>query len=49
MPHCPPPSPNSKRYAAELTAGTRRDRFGFTTGLVIDGPRAAAQPGASSL
>ena len=41
--------PHSKRYAAELPSGTRHDRFGFTTGLVIDGLRAAAQPGASSL
>jgi AcrR family transcriptional regulator len=29
--------PQTKRYAAELTAGTVRDRFGFTIGLMIDG------------
>jgi AcrR family transcriptional regulator len=28
---------HSKRYAAELTAGTGHDRFGFTVGLMIDG------------
>jgi len=29
--------PHSKRYAAELTAGTGHDRFDFTIGLMIDG------------
>jgi AcrR family transcriptional regulator len=29
--------PHSKRYAAELTAGTSHDRFDFTIGLMIDG------------
>ena len=29
--------PQSKRYAAELTAGTGHDRFDFTIGLMIDG------------
>ena len=29
--------PNSKHYAAELTAGTVHDRFDFTLGLMIDG------------
>jgi AcrR family transcriptional regulator len=29
--------PQSKRYAAELTAGTVHDRFDFTIGLMIDG------------
>jgi AcrR family transcriptional regulator len=29
--------PQSKRYAAELTAGTVQDRFDFTIGLMIDG------------
>ncbi|WP_330281521.1 TetR/AcrR family transcriptional regulator [Streptomyces sp. NBC_00588] len=29
--------PNSKRYAAELTAGTLHDRFDFTLGLMLDG------------
>ncbi|QKG19161.1 TetR/AcrR family transcriptional regulator [Actinomadura verrucosospora] len=29
--------PESKRYAAELTAGTGHDRFDFTLGLMIDG------------
>jgi AcrR family transcriptional regulator len=29
--------PHSKRYAAELTAGTGHDRFGFTIGLMLDG------------
>ncbi len=29
--------PQTKRYAAELTAGTGRDRFDFTIGLMIDG------------
>jgi AcrR family transcriptional regulator len=29
--------PQSKRYAAELTAGTGHDRFDFTIGLIIDG------------
>jgi AcrR family transcriptional regulator len=28
--------PHSKRYAAELTAGTGHDRFDFTIGLMID-------------
>jgi AcrR family transcriptional regulator len=27
----------TKRYAAELTAGTSQDRFNFTLGLIIDG------------
>ncbi|MQY27174.1 hypothetical protein NRB56_27560 [Nocardia sp. RB56] len=29
--------PNTKRYAAELTAGTPEDRFEFTLGLILDG------------
>ncbi|MGW3635304.1 TetR/AcrR family transcriptional regulator [Streptomyces sp. NPDC005122] len=29
--------PRTKRYAAELTAGTVHDRFDFTIGLMIDG------------
>jgi hypothetical protein len=29
--------PQTKRYAAELTAGTSYDRFDFTLGLMIDG------------
>jgi len=29
--------PHTKRYAAELTAGTGYDRFDFTIGLMIDG------------
>jgi hypothetical protein len=29
--------PHSKRYAAEITAGTGHDRFDFTIGLMIDG------------
>ena len=29
--------PQTKRYAAELTAGTGHDRFDFTVGLMIDG------------
>jgi AcrR family transcriptional regulator len=29
--------PRTKRYAAELTAGTGHDRFDFTIGLMIDG------------
>jgi AcrR family transcriptional regulator len=29
--------PQTKRYAAELTAGTGHDRFAFTVGLMIDG------------
>jgi hypothetical protein len=29
--------PQSKRYAAELTAGTGYDRFDFTIGLMIGG------------
>lgn len=29
--------PQTKRYAAELTAGTGHDRFDFTLGLMIDG------------
>jgi AcrR family transcriptional regulator len=29
--------PNTRRYAAELTAGTGHDRFDFTIGLMIDG------------
>jgi len=29
--------PNTKRYAAELTAGTSHDRFDFTIGLMIGG------------
>ncbi|MGD0699328.1 MAG: TetR/AcrR family transcriptional regulator [Trebonia sp.] len=29
--------PQAKRYAAELTAGTGHDRFGFTIGLMADG------------
>jgi hypothetical protein len=29
--------PQTKRYAAELTTGTVRDRFDFTIGLMIDG------------
>jgi AcrR family transcriptional regulator len=29
--------PQTKRYAAELTAGTSQDRFDFTIGLMLDG------------
>ena len=29
--------PHTRRYAAELTAGTGHDRFDFTIGLMIDG------------
>jgi AcrR family transcriptional regulator len=29
--------PQTKRYAAELTAGTSQDRFNFTLGVIIDG------------
>ena len=29
--------PHTKRYAAEVTAGTGHDRFDFTIGLMIDG------------
>ena len=29
--------PQTKRYAAELTAGTGHDRFDFTLGLMLDG------------
>ncbi|MFJ9543670.1 TetR/AcrR family transcriptional regulator [Streptomyces sp. NPDC101225] len=29
--------PHTKRYAAELTAGTTHDRFDFTLGLMVDG------------
>ncbi|SEP03195.1 TetR/AcrR family transcriptional regulator [Actinacidiphila rubida] len=29
--------PHTKRYAAELTAGTVHDRFDFTIGLMVDG------------
>jgi AcrR family transcriptional regulator len=29
--------PQTKRYAAELTAGTGHDRFDFTIGLMLDG------------
>jgi len=29
--------PRTKRYAAELTAGTGHDRFDFTIGLLLDG------------
>jgi AcrR family transcriptional regulator len=29
--------PNTKRHAAELTAGTAQDRFEFTLGLIMDG------------
>ncbi|MFE9611435.1 TetR/AcrR family transcriptional regulator [Streptomyces sp. NPDC006012] len=37
--------PHTKRHAAELTAGTVRDRFDFTIGLLIDGlPGARRQP-----
>jgi hypothetical protein len=31
--------PQTKRYAAEVTAGTVYDRFDFTVGLMIDGLR----------
>ncbi|MFD8384061.1 TetR/AcrR family transcriptional regulator [Streptomyces sp. NPDC059679] len=34
--------PQTKRYAAELTAGTVHDRFDFTIGLMIDGLGAAS-------
>jgi AcrR family transcriptional regulator len=34
--------PQTKRYAAELTAGTSHDRFDFTLGLMIDGLPASA-------
>jgi AcrR family transcriptional regulator len=33
--------PQTKRYAAELTAGTAHDRFDFTLRLMIDGLRGA--------
>jgi AcrR family transcriptional regulator len=33
--------PQTKRYAAELTAGTAHDRFDFTLGLMIGGLRGA--------
>ncbi|MFI9648377.1 TetR/AcrR family transcriptional regulator [Streptomyces sp. NPDC052040] len=33
--------PQTKRYAAELTAGTVQDRFDFTIGLMIDGLQGA--------
>ncbi len=37
--------PQTRRYAAELTAGTGDDRFGFTIGLMIDGlPGARRDP-----
>ncbi|MFK4268120.1 TetR/AcrR family transcriptional regulator [Streptomyces milbemycinicus] len=36
--------PQTKRYAAELTAGTVHDRFDFTIGLMIDGLGAAENP-----
>ncbi|KMS84867.1 TetR family transcriptional regulator [Streptomyces regensis] len=37
--------PQTKRYAAELTAGTVQDRFDFTIGLMIDGlPGARRDP-----
>jgi AcrR family transcriptional regulator len=43
--------PQSKRYAAELTAGTGHDRFDFTLGLMLDGLggtfMVAAPPGRS--
>lgn len=29
--------PETKRYAAELTAGSGHDRFDFTIGLMLDG------------
>ena len=32
--------PHTKRYAAELTAGTAHDRFDFTVNLMLDGLRA---------
>jgi AcrR family transcriptional regulator len=35
--------PQTRRYAAELTAGTAHDRFDFTLGLMIDG-LAGARP-----
>ncbi|WP_436533166.1 TetR/AcrR family transcriptional regulator [Actinoplanes sp. HUAS TT8] len=37
--------PQTKRYAAELTAGTTTDRFLFTVNLMIDGlPHSQAEP-----
>ncbi|MBV9794884.1 MAG: TetR/AcrR family transcriptional regulator C-terminal domain-containing protein [Actinobacteria bacterium] len=36
--------PQTKRYAAELTAGTSDDRFAFTLGLMLDG-LPGARPG----
>ena len=33
--------PNTRRYAAELTAGTPLDRFAFTLDLIVGGLRAA--------
>ncbi|ADI07854.1 regulatory protein TetR [Streptomyces bingchenggensis BCW-1] len=36
--------PQTKRYAAELTAGTVHDRFDFTIGLMIDGLGVAEIP-----
>ncbi|MET7451866.1 TetR/AcrR family transcriptional regulator [Streptomyces sp. NPDC005574] len=37
--------PHTKRYAAELTAGTVHDRFDFTLGLMVDGlPGARREP-----
>jgi AcrR family transcriptional regulator len=36
--------PQTKRYAAELTAGQGHDRFDFALGLLVDGLAAAARP-----
>jgi AcrR family transcriptional regulator len=36
--------PQTKRHAAELTAGTVHDRFDFTIGLMVDGLPGAAVP-----
>ena len=38
--------PQTKRYAAELTAGTIQDRFAFTIGLMTDGLRSERGPSA---
>ena len=37
--------PQTKRYAAELTAGTVNDRFDFTIGLMLDGLVPTGAPG----
>jgi AcrR family transcriptional regulator len=40
--------PHTKRYAAEITAGTGHDRFDFTIGLMIEGLH-EARPGAKKM